>query len=114
MAGRLLFDENLSPRLAAALSDAFPGSAHVRDLGLKGASDQKIWVLAGKTGFTVVTKDDDFKGLSLLHGSPPKVVWLLVGNTSTAKILQCLLRDCSTIESFIAEPTTSLLILRKT
>jgi hypothetical protein len=32
---------------------------------------------------------------------------------STAEIQQCLLRYFSTIESFIAEPTTSLLILRK-
>ncbi|MGB5135016.1 MAG: DUF5615 family PIN-like protein [Prochlorococcaceae cyanobacterium] len=114
MAGRLLFDENLSPRLSAALSDAFPDSAHVRDVRLKGATDQKIWEFAGKTGFTVVTKDDDFKGLSLLHGSPPKVIWLLVGNTSTAEILQCLLSNCPTIETFIAEPATSLLILRMT
>jgi predicted nuclease of predicted toxin-antitoxin system len=112
-AGRLLFDENLSPRLPTALSDAFPGSTHVRVVGLKGASDQTIWEFALKAGFTIVTKDDDFKSLSLLRGAPPKVVWLLVGNMSTAEIQQCLLRYFSTIESFIAEPTTSLLILRK-
>ena len=28
---KLLFDENVSPRLASALSDEFPGSVHVRD-----------------------------------------------------------------------------------
>ena len=39
MAGRLLLDENLSPRLAAALSELFPGSVHVRDVALKGESD---------------------------------------------------------------------------
>jgi predicted nuclease of predicted toxin-antitoxin system len=36
MAGRLLLDENLSPRLAPELSGQFPGSVHVRDVQLKG------------------------------------------------------------------------------
>ncbi len=87
MASRLLLDENLSPRLAAALSELFPGSVHVRD--------------------------DDFRGLSLLRGAPPKVIWLVVGNTSTAEILQILLNHTTAIEGFITEPTTSLLTLRK-
>lgn len=46
MAGRLLLDENLSPRLARDLAASFPGSAHVRDVGLKGQSDHQIWTFA--------------------------------------------------------------------
>ena len=42
MAGCLLLDENLSPRLASALETHFPGSMHVRDVGLKGESDHQI------------------------------------------------------------------------
>ena len=42
MKGRLLLDENLSPRLASALADVYPGSVHVRDVQLKGKSDQQI------------------------------------------------------------------------
>jgi hypothetical protein len=37
----------------------------------------------------------------------------VVGNTSTAEILQILLAHASDIKTFISEPTTSLLALRK-
>ena len=40
---KLLFDENVSPRLVAGLSDVFPGSVHVRDVGLARATDAAIW-----------------------------------------------------------------------
>ncbi len=36
---KLLFDANLSPRLPTTLADIFPGSVHVRDLGLGRAND---------------------------------------------------------------------------
>ena len=86
---------------------------HVRDVELKGSSDHQVWKFAADNGFTIVTKDDDFRALSLLHGAPPKVIWLVVGNTSTAEILRILLAHATAIEGFITEPTTSLLTLRK-
>ena len=49
----------------------------------------------------------------MLRGAPPKVIWLVVGNTSTAEILQILLNHTTAIEGFITEPNTSLLTLRK-
>lgn len=113
MAGCLLLDENLSPRLASALETHFPGSMHVRDVGLKGKSDHQIWDFAAKNGFAITTKDDDFRSLSLLRGAPPKVIWLVVGNTSTGEILRIFLDQLHAIESFINESTTALLALRK-
>ena len=67
---KLLFDENLSPRLVHQLSD-FPGSAHVDVLGLHGKPDAEIWAYAREHGFVIVSKDDDFRQLSFLHGAPP-------------------------------------------
>ncbi|WP_321572278.1 DUF5615 family PIN-like protein [Calothrix sp. PCC 6303] len=32
---KLVFDENLSPKLSTPLSDIFPGSLDVRDVGMK-------------------------------------------------------------------------------
>ncbi|MDB9444820.1 DUF5615 family PIN-like protein [Anabaena sp. CS-542/02] len=32
---KLLFDENLSPKLSTCLRDIFPDSLHVRDVGMK-------------------------------------------------------------------------------
>ncbi len=40
---KLLFDENLSFKLRAKMQDTFPGSKHVRDLGLEEVDDIEIW-----------------------------------------------------------------------
>ncbi|MDE0103895.1 MAG: DUF5615 family PIN-like protein [Bryobacterales bacterium] len=39
---RLLFDQNLSPRLVGDLADVFPWSAHVREVVLARATDHAI------------------------------------------------------------------------
>ena len=113
MTGRLLLDENLSPRLALALGETFPGSVHVRDLQLRGQSDEQIWAVAAEHSYTTISKDDDFRGMSLLRGAPPKVIWLVVGNTSTTELLRILLAHSTAIETFITEPDTSLLTISK-
>ena len=43
---RLLFDEQLSEELIVLLQDVFPDSLHVRQLGVGGAADQRVWQLA--------------------------------------------------------------------
>lgn len=83
---KLLFDENLAPRLATALSDIYPGSVHLRDCGLRGASDSEVWQYAEKNGFVIISKDSDFSERSSLYGGPPKVVWLRIGNCTTARV----------------------------
>lgn len=80
---------------------------------LKGQNDHRIWEVAAENGYTIVNKDDDFRALSLLRGAPPKVIWLVVGNTSTAEILRILVAHTTAIESFMHEPITSLLTLPK-
>ena len=82
----LLFDENLSFRLAGATSPQFPSSRHVRDVGLASARDRAIWEFAKREGLTIVTFDSDFHERSLLEGCPPKIIWLRTGNTATATI----------------------------
>jgi predicted nuclease of predicted toxin-antitoxin system len=57
---KLLFDQNLSHRLVAALADVFPGSVHVRDVGLARAADDALWAQARDAGFTIASKDSDF------------------------------------------------------
>lgn len=82
---KLLLDENLSPRLVAALGGLYPGSLHVRDCGLRGASDTEVWRYALDNRFMIVSKDSDFAQRSLLLGGLPKVVWLRIGNCTTAR-----------------------------
>lgn len=74
---KLLFDENLSPKLPRLLADYFPGSLHVRDCGLRGFPDSEVWEYARISGFSIISKDSDFQQRSVLYGHPPKVVWAL-------------------------------------
>ncbi len=108
---KLLLDENLSYRLVPLLAPAFPDSQHVDLVGLHAQADSAIWKFAGDHGFTIVSKDNDFRQLSFLHGAPPKVIWLSVGNATTETILGVLNNGRSLIEGFARDPEESLLIL---
>ena len=108
---KLLFDENLSCRLPDAQDELFPGSAHVRSLGLQGADDRAIWAQAGREGFVVVTKDDDFREFPLLLGSPPKLVILALGNSTTSAIRELLVARQPELTQFAEDPIASILEL---
>jgi predicted nuclease of predicted toxin-antitoxin system len=108
---RLLFDQNLAPRLVARLAKLFPESEHVRDAGLAMADDAAVWEYAKAGGFAIVSKDADFRQLSFLYGSPPKVVWLRVGNRSTAEIEAIVRANAGELEAFNADPVASMLVL---
>ena len=51
---RLLFDENLSPKLVRTLSETYPDSAHVRDVELSSASDNRVWEFARDHDFIII------------------------------------------------------------
>ncbi|MCW5697581.1 MAG: DUF5615 family PIN-like protein [Bauldia sp.] len=108
---RLLLDQNLSHRLLAGLADRFPGSGHVREVGLSRATDFEVFDHARRNGFILVSKDGDFHHFALLYGSPPKVVWLRVGNCSTDDILTLLLDEADRIAMFAAKDDEALLVL---
>jgi predicted nuclease of predicted toxin-antitoxin system len=108
---RLLLDQNLAPTLARRLADLYPGSAHVRDFGLATADDEAVWAHAAAHGFTIVTKDDDFRQRSLLRGAPPRVIWLRVGNCRTADVEAVLRARQPDVLAFAADAEAALLIL---
>jgi len=108
---RLLFDQNLSPRLVGQLAAEFPGSAHVRDAGLAAAPDPAVWAHAIAGGFVVVSKDTDFQQRALLFGHPPKVVWVRLGNCPTAAVAAILRSRHVDLPAFETDPVTSFLAL---
>ncbi len=87
---RLLFDQNLSPRLVGMLRNAFPGSSHLAFVALDRASDAEVFEYARDHGYAIVTKDADFHELSRRLGGPPDIVWLGVGNCETRRIEELL------------------------
>jgi predicted nuclease of predicted toxin-antitoxin system len=108
---RLLFDEQLSEELVTALGDLYPDSLHVRLLGKGGAADPIIWQLAREHGCVLVTKDEDFHRLSVLRGAPPKVVWLRIGNCTTADLARLLTDRVDELRRFAAEAEVTFLEL---
>ena len=108
---RLLFDQNLSRNLVGQVRDAYPESRHVTALDLDTATDREIWDHAREHGYVIVSKDSDFRQLAFLYGPPPKVLWLRVGNASTATVLQVLLDHAEVIEAFAVSEDEALLVL---
>ena len=108
---KLLFDEQLSPRLANQLQGLFPSSMHVHDLELGSADDTAVFAHARRHAFVIVTKDSDFADLAFALGSAPKVIWLRLGNCSTATIARLLHRHQESIAEFGVDPEASILAL---
>jgi len=108
---KLPFDENLSPKLVELLAKEYPGSVHLREAGLLGASDDRIWEHARTEHYTIVSKDDDFRQRSFFEGAPPKVVWLQVGNAGTDAIVELLRHERERLLAFEAEDESALLIV---
>jgi predicted nuclease of predicted toxin-antitoxin system len=93
------------------LSSDFPGSAHVRDVGLARAEDAVVWEYAAKNGYVIASKDTDFRQRALLFGHPPKVIWIRLGNCQTATILAVLRSHHSRLLAFEADPMAAFIAI---
>ncbi len=109
---KLLLDENLSPRLVRSLSTEFSGISHIEALGLRGATDRAVWEFARDQDYAIVSKDNDFRQRSFLYGTPPKVIWLSVGNAGTDIIESLLRENRERIARFLAQAEEGLLMLQ--
>jgi predicted nuclease of predicted toxin-antitoxin system len=108
---KLLFDENLSRRLVRRLADLYPESEHVVTSGLAAADDVAVWSDARSRGFTIVTRDWDFLQLSTVRGSPPKVIWIRIGNCSVEAIESVLRERHLEVRRFEDDASATLLII---
>ena len=66
----------------------------------------------GRLGrFLIASKDTDFQQRALLFGHPPKVIWIRLGNCSTASVAALLKSRLADITAFDADPAASFLAL---
>src|SRR5438105_14482135 len=107
---RVLFDENVSPRLVTLLNDLFPESKSVIDLGVRRISDVDLWQQANKGGFILASKDSDFVDRPFLDRFQVKVIWCRLGNCTTEAIHLVMRNSFDRIKLF-AESGDSVLIL---
>jgi predicted nuclease of predicted toxin-antitoxin system len=109
---KLLFDNNLSPKLILRLASLYPNSVHVASLQLDTASDLAVWQYAKEAGYCLITKDSDFNELLASKGFPPKVIWLRLGNCKTADIATLLQEQYTAIIEFLEDDSAGLLELQ--
>lgn len=98
---KLLFDQNISPKIVSILESDFPNSKQVRHLELENASDSLIFDFTRDNNFTIVTFDSDFVDLNIVRGIPPKIIWLKTGNQSTKSISEMLTKNIHVIQEFV-------------
>jgi len=104
---KLLLDENLSRRIIPFILNDYPDSTQIALLGMESASDLEVWSYAKDNGYVIVSKDSDFYDLTLLHGTPPKLIWLKSGNNSKSAITQLLIDNRKKIESLLEQDDIS-------
>ena len=111
MTWRLLFDQNLAPRLVDCVAAEFPGSFHVRDLDLQSASDVEVLRVAAERDLVIITQDKDFADLVTARGNGPKVLWLTLGNVSTDEIAESILGAVESIGHLLDDPSVQVVQL---
>jgi predicted nuclease of predicted toxin-antitoxin system len=109
---KLLFDEHISFRAVRAIQDVFPEARHLKFFSIEEATDAAIWSFAKKEGFAIVTKDDDFREMSMALGHPPKVIWIKSGNLRNSGMENFLREKADIISRFVESADESLLVLK--
>ena len=92
---RFLIDVNLPRNFALWHGENF---LHVRDLDDE-MLDSAIWSYAAENGYTVVSKDADFRDRLMLYGPPPKVIHIRLRNMKMKQLHQILNRVWPEIEN---------------
>ena len=97
----LLLDENISHKVCDLIKEFFPGTIHIKNIGLGNCSDEQIWEYAKKANLSIVSLDKDFVNIAVLKGSPPKVIPLKFGNRNTKELANSLLKNKDVIIEFL-------------
>ncbi|HYX71395.1 MAG TPA: DUF5615 family PIN-like protein [Nitrososphaera sp.] len=108
---KLLFDQNLSPKLVHRLTDLYPDSSHVYIIGLDMAPDHVIWEYSLGNEFIIVTRDADFSDLSVMLGFPPKVIWIRRGNCTTSEIESIFRSNYEAVKALAEDESVGILTL---
>ena len=100
---KLLFDNNISHKVLARIADIFPNTNHVMLESLDESSDEIVWFFARRNKYTIVTKDSDFNDLAIYKGTPPKIIWIKLGNCKVVEIENILRKNVKAIKEFLEE-----------
>lgn len=110
---KLLFDQNISPRILKILPSELSESQQVRFIGMENSTDFEIFRFAKLIHFTLVTFDSDFIDLNALYGTPPKIIYLNTGNLTTRSVSDLIMNNIITIQDYLNSETDDILELIK-
>lgn len=85
---KLLIDNQLPFQLAVFLRWRGHECVHVLDVGLDEATDMEVWTRAGREGWILVSKDEDFVALANRPGEAGRLVWVRLGNCRNAALME--------------------------
>lgn len=108
---KLLFDANLSPVTGWTPPIRLPRQCPRSGRRVERKFGCAIWEFARLRNFAIASKDTDFRERSFVEGSPPKVIWLDVGNAGTREIELLLRAERQRVQQFSQSQEASLLIL---
>ena len=99
---KLWVDAQLSPAIAWWLRQTLGLDAHsLKELGLRDAEDEEIFLAARSSHAIVMTKDQDFAYLVRRNGPPPQIIWIRSGNTSNVRLKEILSKQWSMVASIL-------------
>ena len=99
---KILIDQNISFRIIPLLKDNFSEIAHVKFFGMEYNNDHEIFMFARSNNFeAILTLDEDFNHLQLIHGIPPKVIWIRGKNSNTQSLASLINENTDNIISFL-------------
>jgi predicted nuclease of predicted toxin-antitoxin system len=96
---KLLLDEGLPFRAAAALRDAGVDAEHVLEIGMGGAADQAVLDRARQDGAVLVTLDADFHQILAATGAGhPSVIRVRIEGLQAGQLASLVLETCRLAE----------------
>jgi predicted nuclease of predicted toxin-antitoxin system len=111
---KILVDQNISFRILPLLTNELPSFEHIKFNHLENSNDYDIFMYARQHHFdAIVTLDEDFNSLQLLHGIPPKIIWLRGNNVKTKHLSEVINQNVQCILSFLEDEDTDCLEIWK-
>ena len=95
---KFLVDQQLPPALVSFLISKGHEARHVLELQLDQVKDALVWDYARRNDLALVTKDEDFADMVMLHPQEVAVVWVRMGNCRNEALLQVMERALPEIQ----------------
>lgn len=84
---KILVDAQIPPSLCGWLQSEFGVECiPYRAAGFEGSTDLDVFNACRKSGWVILSKDEDFVDLVTRLGPPPQVLWLRIGNATNRSL----------------------------